>query len=182
MHYIVRVQAHVFVESQSLTELIYLQLVLDALSCLITIIKEIFKSDFSKFELDWRIVKWRNAVAVLAEKVIRVTVPLHSQAIVSHRFRNRDFKYMVFIFSRVLNMFLSCLLKLKRLVSWSLDHTKQAAILLMTRHTPKGKQTPRRPAYVPPRAAPLRSPAPARGSRRSQAVGSFYILFVVRHL
>lgn len=63
---------------------------------------------------------------------------------------------IVVILFHVLNMFLHYLRVIKDFVLSSLDHTKQAAIMLMTGHTSKGKQTPSKPGFVPKRPSPVR--------------------------
>lgn len=53
-------------------------------------------------------------------------------------------------------MFLHYLKTLKDYIISSLDHTKQAAIMLMTGHTPKSKQSPKQPSFVVTKPSPVR--------------------------
>lgn len=53
-------------------------------------------------------------------------------------------------------MFLYYLKTLKDYIISSLDHTKQAAIMLMTGHTPKSKRSPKQPSFVVTKPSPVR--------------------------
>ncbi|CAH2212188.1 jg27042, partial [Pararge aegeria aegeria] len=63
-------------------------------------------------------------------------------------------------------MFLAYLRRLKHYILSSLDHTKQAAIMLMAGHTPKPKQpTPKpRPSFI------VKRPSPVRGKMRGSNI------------